>query len=145
MGSFPATTPNAFTTTPGASRAPTQEAEQGRQLVSSRSLAAQTLACRVPGSKNEQTQPGAAAVNCDPIYRSWHCCVGCTSMFFPSVGRKAYREREGEGGQLGIFSQWKLTELKIAKNRPKIWSVRQCKFRMHQPAALTQPPEWRSQ
>lgn len=145
MGSFPATTPNAFTTTLRANSAATQEAEQGRQLVSSSSLAAQTLGWRVPGSKDEQTQPSAAAVNCDPIYRSWHSCVGCTSMFFPSVDRKPYRERGGEGGPLGNFSQWKLVELKIAKNRPKIMRVRQCKFRVHHPAALTQPFVWHCQ
>lgn len=142
MGSFPATTSNSFITAPGANTFPTQEAEQGRQLVSSGSLAARTLGCGVPGSKDEQNQPGAAAVNCDPIYRSWHGGVGGTSTFFPSVDMKPYREREGEGGPLGIFSQWKLVELKIAKNRPKIGRVRQHKFRVHPPAAVTQPSVW---
>lgn len=120
MGSFPATTPKCTTTALGANRVPTQEAERVGQLVSSSSFATQSLGCRMPGSKDEQNQPSAAAVNCDPIYRGWHGCVGCTSVFFPSVDRKPYGEREGERGPLGIFSQWNLVELKIAKNKPKI-------------------------
>ena len=71
--------------------------------VSRGSSAAETRGCRVQGSKDERNQPGTAAVNRDPICRSWHGRAGLTGVFLPSADRVPCGEREGEGTHWAAF------------------------------------------
>lgn len=101
-GEFSSHNPKCTTTALGANRAPTQEPEQGRQLVSSSSLAAQSLGCRVPGSKESKTSPVQLLWMWPHLQRLARLC-GMHQRVFSICGQEALQRKGGREGSAGHF------------------------------------------